>query len=219
MAVPLESSDYIPQIDLPPSEAMRASLLSQVEAERPSNFATTLHPLVDTSYTPTFSPLIDAEHKSLQSDTPKERGIDLSRYESDALEPPNQTFPTSDEERPEFLNEWRETLRRAYASSTYLSGRNTNLALLETYGKNSWLVSNWQLEAELKALDTELADTKRQAEELTEERRAKQEAAGAEMAVLEESWKRAVGGVVEVQVATEVLRGEVLEKRSEIAEQ
>jgi pre-mRNA-splicing factor SPF27 len=133
------------------------------------------------------------------------------------LEPPNRTFPSSDEERPEFIQQWRETLRRAYASSTYLSGRNTSLALLETYGKNAWLVGNWQLETELKALETELAEAKKEAELLKDERRPRQEAVAAEMMVLQESWKKGISGLVEVQVATEQLRRDILDKRMEMS--
>ena len=106
-------------------------------------------------------------------------------------------------------------MRLAYTSSNYLSGRNTNLALLETYGKNAWLVANWHQEAILKGLESELADVKATSEAVAEENRRRQDAAAAELNVLEESWKKGVRGVVEVQVATEGLRQEVLDKRRE----
>ena len=48
-------------------------------------------------------------------------------------------------------------LRQAYAAATYLSSRRQHLALLESHGKNAWLVGNWQLEAELRALERERA--------------------------------------------------------------
>jgi pre-mRNA-splicing factor SPF27 len=191
----------------------RAALLAQIHAERPSNLSR-LHPNVNTSYSPSYPPSLTSEHDRLQSGGPKTGGIDLSRYES--LEPPNRTFETSDEDRPELLAQWRDTLRRAYASSTYLSGRSSSLALLETYGKNAWLVGNWQLEAELKSLEAELAAAKKETEQLSDERRPRQEGGAAEMQVLENTWKKGIGGLVEVQVATESLRSEVLEKRMEI---
>jgi pre-mRNA-splicing factor SPF27 len=149
----------------------------------------------------------------LAADLPKEGGLDLTRYEADALEPPNRTFPDSDEQRPELLAAWRTALDRAYVSSSYLTGRNANLALLETYGKNAWLVGNWEAEAELTSLEADLKEVKAAAENLAAERSARQEGAKAELQVLEESWRKGVGGIVEVQVAAEGLRGEVLESR------
>lgn len=203
--------------DDPLSDTARQRLISQVEAERPTNYLDALHPLVNTNYTPTFPPLIAAEHDRMTADLPKETGIDLSRYEADALEPPARTFPDSDEQRPELLAAWRSALDRAYTSSSYLAGRNANLALLETYGKNAWLVGNWGAESELDRLEAELKNVKTAAETVTAERNARQEGAKAEMLVLEESWRKGVSGIVEVQVATEDLRREVLETRSKVA--
>jgi pre-mRNA-splicing factor SPF27 len=204
-------------LDPPLSDSIRDSITTAIRAQSPPHSATDLHPLVDTSYTPNFSPLISAEHDRIAASAPKPAGsgIDLSRYEADALEPPNRTFPDSDEQRPEFLEQWRATLRLAYASSNYLSGRNTNLALLETYGKNAWLVANWHQEALLKSLDAELAEVKTTSELVAEENRRRQETAAAEILMLEETWRKGVRGVVEVQVATEALRSDILDKRRE----
>jgi pre-mRNA-splicing factor SPF27 len=85
--------------------------------------------------------------------------------------------------------------------------------LLETYGKNAWLVANWDAEAELKSLEEELKVVKGEAEALAQARAERQAGAAAEMSVLEESWKKGIRGVVEVQIASEQLRGEVLEAR------
>jgi pre-mRNA-splicing factor SPF27 len=207
----------ITDVDPPLSDAARAAIIASIRQQRPPESESTLHPLVNTAYTPGFSSLITAEHDRIAASAPRPAGtgIDLSRYEADALEPPNRTFPESDEERPEFLEQWRTTLRLAYASSNYLSGRNTNLALLETYGKNAWLVANWHQEAILKSLEAELADVKATSESVAEENRRRQDAAAAELAVLDESWKRGIRGVIEVQVATDALRQDVLDKRRE----
>lgn len=88
-------------------------------------------------------------------------GIDLARYEASALEAPERTSPHSDERDPELLVQWRQTLQRAYGLNTYLGGRLTNLSLLETYGKNAWLIGNSQLEDILKSLEADLAAAKR----------------------------------------------------------
>jgi pre-mRNA-splicing factor SPF27 len=93
----------------------------------------------------------------------------------------------------------------------------TNLSLLETYGKNAWLVANWQLEAEVERVAREEREVKTELEKIEEERRVAMEAGRAEEALLEEAWRKAVGGLVQVQVATEDLRNKVEEmKRGEV---
>jgi len=104
-------------------------------------------------------------------------------------------------------------MQRAYASSTYLSSRLTNLSLLETYGKNAWLIGNSQLEQMLKDLEGDLAGAKRATEGVEEERRFRQEGVRAEMETLEQSWKKSIRSIVEVEIAIEGLRQEILERR------
>jgi pre-mRNA-splicing factor SPF27 len=69
------------------------------------------------------------------------------------------------------------------------------------------------LEDILKSLEKELVEMKRQAEDLEEQRRRKQEGAKGEMEGLEQSWKTGVRGIVEVELATESLRQEILARR------
>jgi pre-mRNA-splicing factor SPF27 len=204
-------------LDPPVSGPQRDAVAAQVKAELAPEAATDMHPLVSLSYEPKFSQIIEAEHDRLASgaEKPAGTGIDLSRYEADALEPPAGPIPTSKAGREEYLRKWRKTLSSAYVSATYLSGRTANLALLETYGKNAWLVANWHQDADVKHLESELASVKAQIDSIAEQRRLREEAAGAEMAVLEESWKKGVRGLVEVQLATGDLQSEILEKRRE----
>lgn len=143
----------------------------------------------------------------------KLEGIDVSRYEASALEAPSNTSPHSDERNPQLLEQWRTTLQRAYGLKTYLDGRYTNLSLLETYGKNAWLISNAGLEEELKALQKEVEEMKNQSEIVEEQRRARQANVKAEMEGLEDSWKKGVRGIVEVELASEQVRAEILTKR------
>jgi pre-mRNA-splicing factor SPF27 len=85
-----------------------------------------------------------------------------------------------------------------------------NLELLDKWGKNAWLVGNHGLEGELKAVERELAETKRQIDVLTIARRGQQEAVAGEMKGLEEGWKKGVGRVLETEVAVEGLRQQIL---------
>lgn len=139
--------------------------------------------------------------------------IDTSRYE--ALEPPTTTDPTSDEARPELLEAWKATLQKAYASSAHLHTRLQNLALLEQFGKNAWLVGNSQLEEILKALEKELVETREQAELVTQARQYSQEGVQGEIESLNEGWRKGIGRLLEVQVASEQVRSQILHKRME----
>jgi pre-mRNA-splicing factor SPF27 len=101
-------------------------------------------------------------------------------------------------------------LQRAYASSTYLDTRNQNLALLEQFPKNAWLVGNAQLEDILRDVKRELVDVRQQTEEVNKLRKAGREEVRGEMEGLERAWRNGVRGVAETEIAAEELRLEIL---------
>lgn len=84
--------------------------------------------------------------------------------------------------------------------------------MLDKWGKNAWLIGNWELENELKTLERDLAETRRLIDVLTVARRRQQEEVAAEMKGLEETWKKGVGRTLETEIAVEQLRREVLEE-------
>ncbi|OTA98750.1 hypothetical protein M426DRAFT_325743 [Hypoxylon sp. CI-4A] len=135
------------------------------------------------------------------------KAIDLSRYEA-------STSPDDLSDKPAQL---AGDLRRAYAALTYLNGRHAHLQLLDAYGKNAWLVGNWQLERELKALERELEAKKREIDLVNIQRRRAQDEVGGELKGLDEAWKRGVGKVLETEIATETLRQQVLERQRNAA--
>jgi pre-mRNA-splicing factor SPF27 len=204
----LTSSDIDEEIN----PRSREAILSLIRAEHPENHKAVLHPNIPELPELNFSPAIRAEHERIEKKLPI-KGIDKSRFDADALEPPERTTPHSDESRPELLKQWREVLQRAYSTSTYLTGRTTNLSLLETYGKNAWLIGNDQLEQLLKDLETDYKEAKGRAEAVEQERRIAQEGAKAEMDGLDQSWKKGLRGIIEVEIATDGLRREILERR------
>ncbi|KAH6674076.1 Pre-mRNA-splicing factor SPF27 [Halenospora varia] len=207
--------DSLPYIDTEPSAAERAAAESLITAELgPHSNTTQPHPSLPPFPDRHFSPLIEAELLRIETKQPL-KAIDLSRYE--AQEPP-ATSPDSDEKDPESLIRWREALQKAYTSHTYLSGRQTNLALLEQFGKNSWLIGNAQLEDVLRGLERELAERKAEIDYVVIERKNAQEGVGAEIKGLEEGWKRGVGRVLETEVAAEQVRREILERRRQGAQ-
>lgn len=97
--------------------------------------------------------------------------------------------------------------------------RHENLALLEESGKNAWLIGNSQLEEILRGLEKELAEMKEAAETVNKERKMAQEARHGELVGLEESWKRGVGAILDVELAAENLRLQILEQRRLLSQQ
>ncbi|TGJ82120.1 hypothetical protein E0Z10_g6631 [Xylaria hypoxylon] len=191
--------ESLPYIDKDPTPAERKAAESLITSELSSSSPQEPAP----SHTsPNFTPLLKAELERVSNKQPL-KAIDLSRYEiqeslSDAPSKPSDLIPP---------------LSRAYATHTYLQGRQTHLQLLEAYGKNAWLVGNWQTEADLAALERDLAATKKEVDIVNIQRRRLQDEVGEELKGLEETWKKGVGRVLETEIATEALRQQVLEKQ------
>lgn len=193
--------DVLPYIDAPVSEQALHAAHGLIQAEMNQAPATAIHPSIPASCDSTFSEMVQTEHARIASGTPKTGGLDLSRYElQDAPERGNTLA-------------WKSTLNKAYASAEYLRGREINLGLLETYGKNAWLIGNSQLEDSLKVLEKELEAAKIEQEQVEQTRRAVQTNAAGEMQGLEEGWKTGVGRMIEAQAAAERLRQEILERK------
>lgn len=64
-----------------------------------------------------------------------------------------------------------------------------------------------------------MADTKEASEEVNKQRKLAQEASHGEMVSLEETWKRGVGAVLDVELASEGLRQQILDHRRQAAKQ
>jgi pre-mRNA-splicing factor SPF27 len=202
MPLIISQTDHLPYIDAAPSDDALASANALVQEELSPDAATALHSSIPELRKSQFSSLVDAEHVFLDEGKPREIGIDLSRYE--ALDAPAAGSDVAI---------WRETLQKAYASAEYLRGRETNLALLETYGKNAWLVGNSQLEGLLKGLEVEIEAARIELEGVERERRDKQAGVQGEVESLERGWREGVGKLIEVLAAAEGVRGEILERR------
>ncbi|OIW31570.1 breast carcinoma amplified sequence 2 [Coniochaeta ligniaria NRRL 30616] len=197
--------ESLPYIDPEPTPAQRRAAEVLISAERALIADDPHHALLPPPATPNFTPAIAAELERVAAKKPL-NSIDLSRYEAQDTPSPNAS-----------KDELAEVLRKSYASATYLSVRRAHLALLDSYGKNAWLVGNYQLEAELKALERELAEAKREIDVLAVRRRRAQDEVAGEIQGLEDTWKKGVGRVLETEVATEALRREVLEARRRLA--
>lgn len=73
------------------------------------------------------------------------------------------------------------------------------------------------MEQELKVIEKELVETREQVESLNRQRKGAQEGVRAEMEGLDATWRTGVGRVLEVEVASEQIRRDILEARRKLA--
>lgn len=176
-------------VDQEPTPEALAAARALITAE-----ASSQAPQPSSNTEPSFSPAITAELERVSKSTPL-APLDLSRYEAPSPSAPPAT-----------------ALPAAAVAHSYLSSRLTNLELLEKWGKNAWLLGNHGLEAELQALERELAVTKREVDIVNLERQKRQTAVGAEIKTLDDTWRAGVGRVLETEVAVEELRRKIREE-------
>ncbi|ROV93969.1 hypothetical protein VSDG_06298 [Cytospora chrysosperma] len=206
--------ESLPYIDPEPTPEERAAAEALISLERAAVADDPHHALLPPPASPSFTPAIQAELDRIAASpdpTGKPaplRAVDLARYEAPELGDPAAAG----------RDELAAALSQAYTAMAYLGGRRQNLALLDTYGRNAWLVGNWHLEAELKALEREVAGARREIDLVTIRRQRVQEEVGGEIRGLEDTWRRGVGRVLETEVAAEGLRREILEVQRAQAE-
>lgn len=209
MSLIQESHDSLPYIDQEATPAERAKADQLITAAIAPEHRKELHPLIPSEPEYNFSPLIQTELDRKAANLPMQGGIDLGRYE--APEAPSSDNGT------ETVGAWRDTLRKAYASNSYLSSRLANLSLLDEFGKNAWLIGNAQLEDILRVLEKELAEMKEATDNVNKARKAAQEESRGEIVNLEETWKRGIGRILEVEIATQHLRQEIIQLQKQDA--
>ena len=191
----------LPDIDARPSTEDLASAHALVQVELSPAAPGEIHHSISSAREPRFSDLVSASHARLASTGAQEDSIHLPRY--DALEAPS----------PGDLAGWKATLQQAHVSREYLGSRELNLGLLQTYGKNAWLMGNSQMEDMVRDLESESQARKIELEQVEQARRAVQANAYGELSGLEESWRKGVGRLVEVQAAVEGVKRTILERR------
>jgi pre-mRNA-splicing factor SPF27 len=94
-------------------------------------------------------------------------------------------------------------------AAEYLAGRADNLALLETYGSNAWLIGNAVQEQALGVLEGELVGLKEEGTRVNRERKRGNLEVGGEIEKLEGRWRKALRGIVEVEIACVGLEEEI----------
>lgn len=148
---------------------------------------------------PSFSPAITAEFTRLASKQPSQI-LDLSRYEAQEIPAPQSSKD---------IDALRTPLSNAFVSSSYLSSRAQNLKLLDAHGRNAWLLSNYHLEDQLRSIERDLADTKRDIDLVNAARASRQNDVKAEMQGLEQNWRAGVGRVLETEIAVQELKEQI----------
>ncbi|KAG7414073.1 Pre-mRNA-splicing factor SPF27 [Fusarium sp. MPI-SDFR-AT-0072] len=189
MPIPPAYHESLPYVDQEPNLEALAAARDLIAAE-----AFSQPPLPTSNPEPSFTPAMIAELERVSKSTPL-APLDLSRYEAPSPSAPPAT-----------------ALPAAAIAHSYLSSRLTNLELLEKWGKNAWLLGNHGLEAELQALERELAAVKREIDIVNLERQKRQNAVGAEIKTLDDTWRTGVGRVLETEVAVEELRRKIREE-------
>ncbi|KAH0527743.1 hypothetical protein TsFJ059_002692 [Trichoderma semiorbis] len=213
MAVPPAYHESLPYIDPEPSSEALSAARALIAAEQ-STFSP---PPPSSSSTPPqepkFSPAIAAELARIASSTPSQP-LDLSRYEAQELPPPPTKKSTRSKKSTtttssSSVEASRQPLSNAFISSSYLSSRAQNLSLLDSHGRNAWLLSNYHLEAELRSIERDLAATKRDMDLLNAARASRQNEVKGEMQGLEQNWREGVGRVLETEIAVQELREQI----------
>ncbi|KAL6908904.1 Pre-mRNA-splicing factor SPF27 [Trichoderma evansii] len=195
MAVPAYH-ESLPYIDTEPTPQALSAAHALISAEQQ-----TFSPPspTETPKESTFSPAIAAELERIASKTPSQI-LDLSRYEAQEVPPKSSS---SDVEA------LRAPLSNAFVSSSYLSSRAQNLKLLDSHGRNAWLLSNYHLEGQLRSLERDLADTKRDIDLVNAARASRQNDVKGEMQGLEQNWRAGVGRVLETEIAVQELKEQI----------
>ena len=121
-------------------------------------------------------------------------GIDLSRYEGATEDPATA-----------------ESLKAAYTNVAYLTKRLEALDLLESFGKNAWLIGNSQLEDVLREVERELVEAREDVEVVNRERKQMQEGGKGELEGGDSAWKDGVRGTIEASVAVQGLAERIRE--------
>ncbi|KAN0100827.1 Pre-mRNA-splicing factor SPF27 [Tylopilus felleus] len=146
---------------------------------------------------------------------------ELARVEAHQPLPPLDTVryqlpaPTS---TPGTDEEWRAAIRNAHAQLEHQRLRQTNLALLQTYGQNAWRINNYLLEETAKQSEAALEELKEFTTELNRERKNSQTRYGAQLTTLETRWTELLSSILQIEMANVALEGEVERLRVHVKE-
>lgn len=193
--------ESLPYIDNEPTLQQRAAAQSLIDQELSQESGTRpeSHPRLLNLHSCNLSPAMLSEMARIETKQPLS-SIDTKRYEAlDSSDPTEMQDSSS-------VQSLRDKLQQAYTSASYLTQRQTNLALLDKYGKNGWLVGNSQLEDLLRGLEKDLAREKGAIDSIVVERTTSQKNIEGELDSLDRTWKQSIGRILETEAAAEAIR-------------
>lgn len=82
---------------------------------------------------------------------------------------------------------------------------------MQTYGSNAWLIGNSIQEHALGVLETELGRVKEEGVSVNRERKRENLEVGGEVGLLEQRWRKALRGILEVEIACAGVEEEIRE--------
>ncbi|KAI0768535.1 breast carcinoma amplified sequence 2 [Trametes elegans] len=157
----------------------------------------TLHPRVPPAPTLFSShPLLQAELERVSNHQPLPP-LDTARYQLPA--------PA----RPENEEEWLEALKNARAQLEHQKLRQTNVALLQQYGSNSWRIHNYLNEASAKNVEKALEELQNLTVEVNRERKNFQTRLGSQLTSLETRWTELISSILQIEMANVALEVEI----------
>ncbi|PAV21887.1 breast carcinoma amplified sequence 2 [Pyrrhoderma noxium] len=204
----IESNEQQPEIfdslpyydnDLDLNPALKQKVEAELARENRQN-PQTLHPKVPPPIDLfTNNPLLRAELQRVESHQPMPP-LDTIRHQVPA---PISSSAT--------VEDWQAALNNAKAQLEHQRIRQSNIALLQTYGSNAWRVQNYLMEHTTKGIEKALEEVRERTTEVNRERKQNQTKLGAQLTSLETRWTELISNVLQIELANVALEAEVNE--------
>ncbi|GAC96285.1 hypothetical protein PHSY_003865 [Pseudozyma hubeiensis SY62] len=204
-SVELASTDALPYFDrdleLQPGLRSRVdALIAEEQASLPP-----IDPSTSSRLPPAYEPFstrpdLRAELDRIGSGQPSTHTLDTQRY----------TLPSPSSGETASLSEWQSAVDSAHAQLAHMDVRLKNIELLKKYGSNSWRLSNFQQEQEIRLISEQLDAVKGETNEVNRLRQKDQLEAGAKLTTLEKRWTELISRGLQLEVANVTTR-EVVE--------
>eukprot|EP01063_Lacrimia_lanifica_P041632 TRINITY_DN9766_c0_g1_i1.p1 TRINITY_DN9766_c0_g1~~TRINITY_DN9766_c0_g1_i1.p1 ORF type:complete len:237 (+),score=90.82 TRINITY_DN9766_c0_g1_i1:68-712(+) len=194
--------DALPYVDPPMTKKLREQVNQMIEDEmqafQPPDYLAALA----VPQAPYVSALLAAEMERVAQGRASEP-LDMSRFE---------IVPPSEQDEGD-MGKWTKCIQNAQAQYMHQVVRETNLDLLTTCGKDAWLASNKNLEAQCGQYDQELAATQAKIEDVNQFRKHSQKRGATEMLQADAEWKELCKKNLAIQLEIEKMEREVKKRR------
>ncbi|GAA99735.1 uncharacterized protein L969DRAFT_89588 [Mixia osmundae IAM 14324] len=137
------------------------------------------------------SHFLQTELKRVSSSSQAEGGLDTTRY--------SLPVPPSGEQAS--IEEWQAALDNASAQLEHQATRLNNLELLNSFGANSWRLSNFLIDRSAERYKGAIDSTTEATETINRQRKSKQLAAGAQLEALEQQWSQLISANLQIEIA------------------